>query len=129
MLGFWVGYRGYHLGLSNHADEMVEEITKLPLCEGRSIVSDEVCPDLTKLINHDIPAEFWENLEGEDGSGNDGLENTTTWLNILKFCDNCVKRKVYEDKIRKKQMMQGTDEPVVIPHPGVPEDILESSTK
>lgn len=129
MLGFWVGWKGYHLGLSKQADEMVEEITKLPLVEGRSIVSDEVCPDITKLIRHDIPPAFWKNLEGKDDGNGDGMENTATWLNIQKFRDNCAKRKMYEDNLRANQMIQNKDEAIIIPHPGVPEDIFETRTQ
>ena len=134
MFGFWAGWRGYHMGLSMQTQDMVEEITKIPLVEGRSIISDELCHDLNTLIHDEIPKVFWKNLDvNKNNSYEDGLKHEETWRNIIKFCDNCSKRKVYEDMIRNRngritknniEEEEEEDDHVLIPSPGVPEDIV-----
>lgn len=122
MFGFWAGWRGYHMTISNKAQEMVDDITTIPLCEGRSVVADELCNDLTNLIQNEIPHAFWKNL---DLQSHESLQNESTWRHIMTFCDNCTKRKLYEEQIRKKMKLRD-DEPIIVPPPGIPKtDIVD----
>ena len=126
-LGFWAGWQGYHLGLSKQTQDMVDEVTKVPLCPGRSVLSDELCDDLNNLIHREIPKEFWSNLEEVE----EGLKKEELWRNIFTFCDNCSKRKACENQIRTNNIntaFQSSDIPS-IPEPGVPEDILHNPVK
>lgn len=116
--GFWAGYRGYHMALSLQSEDALEELTQIPLCEGRSIVSDNVCHEWTRLINHEIPSNFWLNLDSSDSAAL--MEHEKRWRAVLEFSQNCMKRKSYEEDLRKKLKIR-EDEPISIPPPGVPE--------
>ncbi len=113
MFAFWASWRGYNVAASMQANDLADDVTNLPLCEGRSIVCEELCPNLIELVNDQIPTEFWRNMD-EEGT----LQNHDRWQHILKFSENCKKRRNYEDIIRKQQGLKD-DEAVVIPEPGV----------
>ncbi len=117
MIGFWAGWRGYHMAASMQAKDVIEEVTNIPLCPGRSIVSDIMCNDMNNLVKNEIPKEFWLNLE-QEGS----LRNETAWQNIIQFSENCTKRKAFEDIVRTDMGLKD-EEPVIIPSPGVPKNI------
>eukprot|EP00551_Chaetoceros_affinis_P011658 CAMPEP_0203665738 /NCGR_PEP_ID=MMETSP0090-20130426/2903_1 /ASSEMBLY_ACC=CAM_ASM_001088 /TAXON_ID=426623 /ORGANISM="Chaetoceros affinis, Strain CCMP159" /LENGTH=253 /DNA_ID=CAMNT_0050529399 /DNA_START=100 /DNA_END=861 /DNA_ORIENTATION=- len=121
MIGFWAGWRGYHVAASMQGEDVIEDITNIPLTQGRSITSDEICSELSNLVRNEIPNEFWQNLEQEDN-----LKHESSWRNIIRFSDNCIKRKAFEDILRAKNGIKD-NEPVIIPPPGVPEDILEKT--
>lgn len=119
--GAWAGWRGYNIISSQNAGSY-EEISKIPLCAGRSSVADNVCPDWVNLVRREIPPPFWKNLDdGEDCR----LRDPRRWRSIRDFADNCIKRRVYEDSYRKRNGL-GPGTPVDIPKPGVPDDILLS---
>ncbi|KAL7542659.1 hypothetical protein ACHAXR_012105 [Thalassiosira sp. AJA248-18] len=122
--GAWAGWRGYNI-VSSQNKSSYEEISKIPLCAGRSSVSEHVCADWVNLVHKEIPKSFWSNLDhGEECRLNDPQR----WRSVRDFSDNCIKRKVYEDSYRKHNgMSPGT--PVVVPEGGVPDDILLSITK
>ena len=113
MFAFWASWRGYNLAASMQTQDMTDEVTKLPLIQGRSIVAEEVCDDIINFVNHEIPPEFWKNLH-VDGA----LSNATTWQQIIRFSDNCVRRKQFENDIRRRQGKKD-DTPISIPAPGI----------
>lgn len=126
--GAWAGWRGYSM-ISSQNKSSYEEISKIPLCAGRSNVCDNVCEDWVKLVHEEIPAPFWRNLEDEQEGDNQyycKLKDPQRWRAVRDFADNCVKRMVYEDSYRKQHGMKA-DAPVVVPAGGVPEDILTKS--
>ena len=116
--GFWAGYRGYYMALNMQSEDTLEELTQLPLCEGRSIVSDELCDDWTKLVHSEIPSSFWLNLDSRDSAAQ--MEYEKRWRAILQFSENCMKRKTFEENLRRKLKLK-ENEPVSIPNPGVPD--------
>mmetsp|Transcript_11696 Transcript_11696/g.13008 ORF Transcript_11696/g.13008 Transcript_11696/m.13008 type:complete len:120 (-) Transcript_11696:107-466(-) len=118
MFAFWAGWRGYHLTTSIQTEDVVEDIVAIPLCEGRSVVSDEICGDLITLVNHTISTDFWKNLDEENDNI---LHHEEIWKNVLKFIGNCEKRKAYEDVVRQRNNTSSEDS-VVIPSPGVPDN-------
>ncbi len=115
---FWASWRGYNVAASMKANNLSDEITKLPLCEGKSIVSEEFCPDLVNIVNDQIPPEFWKNMEDEDT-----LQNHEYWKHILSFSANCQKRKKYEDIIRHREGGSPDTKGISIPAPGVPDNL------
>ena len=120
MFAFWASWRGYKVATSMKANDLAVDVTKLPLCEGRSVICEEICSELTTLIKYKIPAEFWRNLD-EEGA----LQKQESWQHIVKFSENCEKRRKYEEIIRKEQGMKD-DEIITIPAPGVPENYVRN---
>ena len=118
MFAFWASWRGYNVAASMKANELADDVKNLPLIEGKSIVCEQVCPDLSKFVNETIPSEFWRNMEKEE----DALKNQECWEHILKFTQNCEKRRRFEETIRKQQGLED-DEVVAIPAPGVPDNL------
>lgn len=117
--GFWASWRGYHI-VTDHMGKGggYDEISKIPLVQGRSAISDTICEDWVELTYDTIPPEFWHNLtHGEEECK---LKDYGAWRAIRSFADNCVKRSRYEDALRRER---GLDDgaPVAIPAPGVPE--------
>jgi len=123
-IGAWSGWRGYNI-ISSQNENSYEEIAKLPLCEGRSSVSDKVCPDWVNLVYKEIQPPFWRNLDDGDDCK---MRDPQRWRSTRDFADNCIKRKVFEDSYRKqKGLSPGVA--VEVPEGGVPADILLSLNK
>lgn len=123
-LGAWAGWRGYTITSSQNKNSY-EEIAKIPLCAGRSSVSEKVCPDWVTLVHKEIPPPFWRNLDdGEECK----LKDPQRWRSVRDFSDNCIKRKVFEDSYRKQNGLS-PGVAVDIPEGGVPADILLSLSK
>mmetsp|Transcript_38256 Transcript_38256/g.81661 ORF Transcript_38256/g.81661 Transcript_38256/m.81661 type:complete len:264 (+) Transcript_38256:216-1007(+) len=119
--GAWAGWRGYNM-VSSQNKSSYEEIARVPLCAGRSSVSDNVCPDMINLVHKEIPPAFWKNLDdGEECR----LKDPLRWRSARDFATNCVKRNVFEESYRQKNgLSPGTK--VNIPEDGVPDNILLS---
>ena len=122
--GAWAGWRGYSI-LSSQNNQSYNEIAKIPLCAGRSRVSDKVCPEIVHLVHKEIPPPFWSNLDDGDGCK---LKDPKRWRAVKSFADNCIKRSVYEESYRKQHGLK-PEAVVVVPEGGVPEDILLSQSK
>mmetsp|Transcript_14294 Transcript_14294/g.18035 ORF Transcript_14294/g.18035 Transcript_14294/m.18035 type:complete len:264 (+) Transcript_14294:49-840(+) len=108
----WAGVRAYYVS-SKGSDDIYEEIAKIPLSDGRSVISDKMCQQWVDTAYRQIPREFWFNLKEEK------LNDNRTWRAIGQFAQNCVMRDLYETKIRTEKGLP-PDEPVLIPSPGVP---------
>lgn len=117
---FWAGWRGYHITASLQSGDVYDDITKIPLCEGKSIISDQVCREWIDLVHTKVPQSFWVNLDNPNG----GLSDEPTWRAIINFSENCAKRKQYEQMLRKSKGLNDTDS-VNVPSPGVPGNVLE----
>lgn len=117
---FWAGWRGYHMTASSQSGAVYDDITKIPLCEGKSIVSDRICDEWTDLVNSKVPQSFWVNVDNP----NAGLSDEPAWRAILNFSENCAKRKLYEQMLKKSKGLNDNDS-ICVPSPGVPENILE----
>ena len=123
--GAWAGWRGYNILSSQNNNSSYDEIAKIPLCEGRSKISEAVCPEWVDLVHREIPKPFWQNLDEKEESK---LKDPKRWTAVLSFADNCIKRKVYEDSYRTQHELK-SGVPVDVPKGGVPEDILLSVSK
>jgi len=115
----WAGWRAYNASGTLQSRNMYNDITKIPLCEGKSIVSDTICDEWIELVNNTIPQSYWANLDTDKG-----LSDEHTWRAILTFSENCAKRKIFEERMKKSQGLPN-NESIYIPKPGVPENYLD----
>lgn len=122
--GAWAGWRGYSI-LSSQNNQSYDEIAKIPLCTGRSRVSDKVCPEIVNLVHKEIPPPFWSNLDDGDECK---LKDPNRWRAVRSFADNCIKRNVFEESYRKQHGLK-SEAVVVVQECGVPGDILLSQSK
>jgi len=89
--------------------EVYDALAKLPLVDGRSLISDTFCKDYTAEY-HCHSKEFWNNTQD------------ARLITISRFVQNCRRRAEYEKKLRAESGLS-PDEPVSIPAPGVPSDL------
>ena len=101
--GFWAGWRGYNMGASLQSEDVYEGLSKIPLCEGRSFVSEAACDEWIDLTYKKIPPEFWKNLDDEEKNEHE-LEEKDMWNAIRRFAGNCIKRRLYEDILRERKV-------------------------
>lgn len=122
--GAWAGWRGYNI-VSSQNKNSYEEIANIPLCAGRSAISEKVCPEWISLVHKEIPPPFWKNLDdGEECR----LKDPQRWESVRNFANNCIKRNVFEESYRKQNGLT-PGAAVNIPEGGVPDDILLSLNK
>ena len=106
----WAGWRGYSI-LSQQNANSYEEIAKIPLVPGRSVLSDRLCDDFINLSHREIPPDFWSNLDlGEDS----GLKDRKRWQAVRDFGNNCAIRRSYEASFRRDHGLK-SDASVEIP--------------
>lgn len=120
-----VGWRVGYTKISSQNDTSYNEIAKIPLCAGRSLVSDKACPDIINLVHREIPRAFWENL---NGTGDSRLHDPQQWQAIRAFADNCIIRNAFEESYRKQRGLS-SQTAVVVPEGGVPSNILLTINK
>lgn len=125
-VGFWSAYRGYQLAVTLRSDDVYDDIVSLPMCEGKSIVSDTICDEWSKLIKYKVSPDFWKNMNGTEAEGAKKLNSQEYFNGVLEFELACKKRKAFEEIIRLREgKQQPNDDAVAIPSPGVPNNILE----
>lgn len=92
---------------------LFEAAADVPLVPGRSAVSEVLCEDFVANYKK-IPKRVWTNnsVEGDDVT-----------MNLKRFIDNCRRRQQVERQLRSDAMLD-RHEPVAIPHPGVPRDLI-----
>jgi len=103
------------------SDEMYDELARIPLCPGKSFVSNTMCDDFINLTTDTIPSAFWHNVLDEKTH----LKNKHALKAIYNFSQNCMKRKKFERFISNNK--SGDNDDVYIPSPGVPSHILDLS--
>ncbi len=116
-------------------DQMMKRFADVPLLPGRSLLSEELCDEFTKEFRK-FDRHVWDeknNWHVDEGGGSVDFRRT-----IQTFVSNCRRRHLYEEELRKQGGQGGgvmsdysgdtiqTDEPVIIPPPGVPFDIFVS---
>lgn len=111
--------------ISSQNSNSYDEIAKIPLCAGKSIVSEKICSEWVDLVHNEMSKDFWKNLDEEEDCR---LKDKGRWKAVLGFADNCIKRKAFEDSYRKQLGMK-SDDPVDVPKGGVPTDILQMLRK
>mmetsp|Transcript_6407 Transcript_6407/g.9310 ORF Transcript_6407/g.9310 Transcript_6407/m.9310 type:complete len:260 (-) Transcript_6407:415-1194(-) len=116
--GIWAGWRGYNMTASLQSADLYDEVSKIPLCEGKSSISENLCPGWTELTYKKIPQSFWESIDDPE----DDFADKKFWAATRSFAENCLKRDLYAKEIRQNQNIL-SEEPVAVPAPGVPENI------
>jgi hypothetical protein len=101
-------------------DYIRDQLIDIPLVEGRSLISDAICQDvmneLKRIRDEGDPA--YERLT----TSNHPKTPAQQYLeSIIRFSENCERRKAFEHTFRQERGMQ-PNEPVDIPPPGVPKD-------
>lgn len=95
-------------------DKIRSILADIPLVEGRSVVSEEVCADAISTY-YNNSKQFWHKDRNPE-------ENSTITLKLIEhFVRNCEKRKAYEAELKIQQGLSSTD-PISIPSPGIPRD-------
>lgn len=103
--------------------KLLRQAAELPLVEGRSLLSEELCPDFAKEFQT-YPRETWE--ENDPSYGRESIElapggKPKLASFIQSFVANCKRRAIYEEEMRSERGISEND-PVNVPHPGVPRD-------
>ncbi|KAL3801802.1 hypothetical protein HJC23_001198 [Cyclotella cryptica] len=103
-------------------DRLMKQFSEIPLVQGRSIISEELCSDFSEEFRK-YKRDTWDKnhpaLSGGLGKGNEKSD----FISVVEgFVANCKRRSIYEKDIRTEQGLR-ENEPVVIPPPGVPRDI------
>jgi hypothetical protein len=117
---------------TRNPDKFIQEISDLPLMEGESIVSKELCPILLNELKS-----MHQDLAQDNDSMNsptlpkisaknkvyvrDALKDPQTPMLqcFMNFCTNCRRRAAYEQLLREQSGLSN-DTVVPIPPPGVP---------
>jgi hypothetical protein len=124
-----------------NTQDMIQSISKMPLVEGNSLVSELLCEDFIDLYQS-IPHQKWENYTNLHRQLETVTGKKTNLMMIQDFVYNCIKRRTYEKQLSVESSsitttMEGMDEEekgekvgswlgqsaVEIPYPGVPEDV------
>jgi hypothetical protein len=102
-------------------EKTMKELSNIPLLEGRSLISDELCDDFIDVYRS-IPKKTWDKYDGKS----EPLDA------IGQFVRNCLRRKMVEKEILEQNKTFGSsfgmddsedDGHVDIPPPGVSADI------
>ena len=93
--------------------KLLRDMADIPLVEGRSLISDELCDDFVDVYRS-IPKRTWDRYEG----------TVDTLDAIGKFVRNCMRRRIVEEELRRESG-GGNDahKGLEIPSPGVPRDL------
>ena len=94
-------------------DRLRDDLSALPLVRGRSLVSDDLCGDFVREFRKH-PEELWRHGKIRETEPN--------IVAIHEFVLNCGRRRAWEKKRREERGMAPSD-PVIVPEPGVPNDI------
>lgn len=131
----------------SNINRIADDVADIPLVEGRSVVSDELCDDFIMEYHKSMSPEFLKDLHNRsNGQTDDDLSSAEhLMLSIERFVQNCKRRRVYEAQLTSNSMSSNSDFSVsgsfdayqdiqvsldsnsfhspFIPSPGVPLDI------
>jgi hypothetical protein len=89
-----------------------ENVSNIPLVEGRSMISDELCDDFIDVYRA-IPKKTWDKYSRDNGNGNSdsdaGDKRASDGLKLISsFVKNCLRRQIVEQEILNQQQAFGT---------------------
>ena len=95
----------------------LENVSKIPLIQGHSVISDCLCDDFISIYGG-IRPKFWNEKSDDD-----------TIMAIHTFVKNCEKRQVYKKRL-KREMGLSYEDDVEFEFPSsVPDDIMEKESQ
>lgn len=105
--------------------KMMKQFADIPLVEGRSLLSEELCGDFEREFRKCDRFTWDANHPALGGysRSNDNGESVDFRDTILGFVANCRRRTIYENQVRRERVGGHLDDPVTLPSPGVPRDI------
>ncbi len=115
---------------TRNPDKFLQRISEIPLMEGESVISRELCPVLLnefQNVQNDLAASDRPTLPLIHANNKlivrDAMANPQTPVLqcMMKFCTNCRRRAAYEQILREQS--GSTDAVISIPAPGVPPDL------
>lgn len=115
---------------TRNPDKFLQQISEIPLMEGESVVSRELCPALLnefQNIQNDLDDSARPTLPAIHANNKlvvrDAIAHPQTAVLqcMMKFCTNCRRRAAYEQILREQS--GSTDAVIRIPAPGVPPDL------
>lgn len=141
LFSLMVGRKCYDITVKEDG-EMYDKVVKIPLVQGRSIISDKLCPEWIDRSYNQIPKKFWDNVSNQliedelsDSSFMDSLQKSKTvsdpktWNIIALFAENCKRREVFLQTVKNESdVVSQSDENTskedrFIPSPGVSENL------
>jgi hypothetical protein len=87
---------------------MLEQVSRAPLLEGKSVISDEFCPTICREY-YRYSQDYWKGVK------------SPYLQNLTKFVENCERRRSLENNIRVERGLS-QNIPISIPSPGVPKN-------
>ena len=108
MFSLWAGFRCYDYS-SHRSQRTWQAVADIPLCQGRSRVSDALCAEWVETTHNKVPAEFWDAVT--EGT----VRDQQTWNAIRTFSMNCERRWEVERRIRREQGINDRSFPVALP--------------
>jgi hypothetical protein len=104
-----VGISGTIFMLEGKRKYMRKDFEEAPLVSGRSVVAEQMCPDVLKVVS----------LDQEESSATQQMKRKdSNFATLMTFVGNCRKRSEYEKRVREKQGLQ-SDAPVTVPYSGL----------
>lgn len=141
LFSLMVGRKCYDITVKEDG-EIYDKIVKIPLVQGRSIISDKLCPEWIDRSYNQIPKKFWDNVSNQliedelsDSSFIDSLQKSKTvsdpktWNTIALFAENCKRREVFLQTMKNESDFvsqsgeKTSKEDRFIPSPGVSENL------
>jgi hypothetical protein len=107
LFSLWVGFRSYDYASHHRSEASWDAVAEIPLCQGRSRISEALCPEWIRTTRTQIPEPFWKAYQ--DGK----LRDQRTWTAIRNFSANCERRLAVEHRIRQERGI-ALDSPVVL---------------
>ena len=95
-------------------NEMMRKFAEIPLVQGRSLLSEQLCADFAEEFRRTSPGVWDRNGDIDEVGGEYDFRRT-----IRGFIVNCRRREVCESELREERGM-GRREAVSVPAPGVP---------
>ncbi|KAL3827054.1 hypothetical protein ACHAXA_007561 [Cyclostephanos tholiformis] len=109
-------------------DKLMRKFAEIPLVEGRSLLSEELCGDFAREFKK-FDRRIWDENHPYLTSGGmpdnaSNKDDKNEFRNAIQgFVANCRRRDIYEREIRIERGCLSDDVHVSIPPPGVPSDI------
>lgn len=95
--------------VEGNRDNLRQDFEEAPLVAGRSVVAEQMCPELLKIVSL---------MQQESQETHDAAAKDPNLATLLTFVSNCRKRADYEDRVRRERgLPDGAT--VMVPYSGI----------